>query len=265
MAPTLDDLIADLRAETGLIIEQLDRIDYEQWALPTPATGWTLKDQIAHLAYFDEMAALSATDGDAFRTMITAAVKDGLGVVDRVANELRSKPASEVDAWFRTGREAMTTAFVRVPAGFRVPWYGPAMSASSSLTARIMETWAHGQDIADTLCVAHPSTSALRNVAHICARTFANSFRTNGLAVPEVDVRVELHSDADTWVWGNDTAESVVGDAVDFCLVATQRRHIDDTALVTTGAVARQWMEIAQAFAGPPGTGRAPANPPRHP
>ena len=31
------------------------------------------------------------------------------------------------------------------------PWYGPSMSARSFVTARLMETWAHGMDVADAL------------------------------------------------------------------------------------------------------------------
>ncbi len=38
----------------------------------------------------------------------------------------------------------------------------------------------------------------------------------------------------------------------------TQRRHRDDLSLVATGEVADAWLDVAQAFAGPPGTGRAP-------
>ncbi len=62
-----------------------------------------------------------------------------------------------------------------------------------------------------------------------------------------------------TWTWGPDGARDMVtGPALDFCLAVTQRRHVDDTTLRITGPVAAEWMGIAQAFAGPPGPGRAP-------
>ena len=59
------------------------------------------------------------------------------------------------------------------------------------------------------------------------------------------------------WTWGDEgVVDQVRGPALDFCLVVTQRRHLDDTALEVEGPVAAEWMSIAQAFAGPPGPGR---------
>ena len=134
------------------------------------------------------------------------------------------------------------------------------MSAASSLTARIMETWAHGQDVADALGRSRTPTPALRHVAHLGVRALPNSYRARRLAAPEVDVYVALDGlHGEPWVWGPETAANrVEGPALDFCLVVTQRRHVDDTALVTHGDVAHEWMRIAQAFAGPPGAGRRP-------
>jgi uncharacterized protein (TIGR03084 family) len=132
------------------------------------------------------------------------------------------------------------------------------MSLASSVTARIMETWAHGQDVADAVGSNHPGGPALRHVVHIGARAFANSFMAHGLAVPQEGVRVEVSAPAgDTWAWGPPDAENrVTGSAVDFALVVTQRRHRRDSDLVATGAVADSWLEVAQAFAGPPGAKR---------
>jgi uncharacterized protein (TIGR03084 family) len=121
-----------------------------------------------------------------------------------------------------------------------------------------METWAHGQDVADALGVTRVPSDRLRHVAHIGvgARTF--SYLANGLEVPTELVRVELTAPGGTvWTWGPaDAANRVNGPALDFCLVVTQRRHRDDTALEATGPLADQWLSIAQAFAGPPGGGR---------
>ncbi len=144
----------------------------------------------------------------------------------------------------------------------RVPWYGPDMSIASSLTARIMETWAHGQDVADALGATRATTPALRHVAHIGVRTLANSFVTRGFEVPDAPVYVALTSpDGECWTWGDaGAADRVEGDAVEFCLVVTQRRHVADTNLAVHGPVATQWMQIAQAFAGPPGAGRPPSS-----
>jgi uncharacterized protein (TIGR03084 family) len=141
-----------------------------------------------------------------------------------------------------------------------LPWFGPGMSAASMVTARIMETWAHGEDIADALGVVRPPTQRLRHVAHIAVATRGYAFGMNGLTPPDEPIRVELTApDGSLWAWGpEDAAELVTGPALDFCLLATQRRHRDDLAVRTSGAHADKWLDIAQAFAGPSGPGRLP-------
>jgi uncharacterized protein (TIGR03084 family) len=128
-----------------------------------------------------------------------------------------------------------------------------------------METWAHGQDVADTLDVRRVPTGRLRHVAFLGVRALPNSYRARGLAVPAEPVRVELDGpEGDTWVYGPDGAADVVrGPALDFCLVVTRRRHPADTDLETAGPVAAEWLSIAQAFAGPPGQGRRPGEFPK--
>jgi len=140
-----------------------------------------------------------------------------------------------------------------------VPWYGPPMSAASALTARIMETWAHGQDVADALGAVREPTARLRHVAHIGIGARAYSYLVNGKQPPEAPIRVELAApDGDTWGWGpEDAVDRVGGPALDFCLVVTQRRHLADTMLQVSGPVATEWMSFAQAYAGPAGPGRA--------
>jgi uncharacterized protein (TIGR03084 family) len=250
------DLAADLRVETRELERVLDPLDAAGWNRPTPAPGWTIRDQISHLAFFDEAATRAAVDPEAFRAEAAGAADDDF--TEGIARRYRALAAEEVYAWFRAARGAMLEAFLTLDPSTRVPWYGPDMSIASSLTARIMETWAHGQDIYDALDVSHPSTSALRQVAHIGARTLPNSFLARGLDVPEAAVYVELTApDGEQWTWGDaGAADRVEGDAIEFCLVATQRRHVRDTKLAATGPIATQWMQIAQAFAGPPGAGR---------
>jgi uncharacterized protein (TIGR03084 family) len=253
-------LVDDLRAETNALESLLISLDEAQWGSATPAEGWSIKDQVSHLAYFDEMATRSATGPDAFRAAATAELDDVDGFTARVASEHHDRSGADLLVWWRSARTRMVDVMGALDPSVRVPWYGSEMSAASSLTARIMETWAHGQDVADALGATRPPTPALRHVAFLGVRAFANSFRTRRLVVPEVDVRVELQGPAgDTWTWGPDAAaERVDGPALDFCLVVTQRRHVDDTELRCAGEVATEWMTIAQAFAGPPGSGRRP-------
>ena len=143
----------------------------------------------------------------------------------------------------------------------RVDWYGRAMSGRSFLTARLMETWAHGTDVADTVGLRLEATDRLRHVAHLGFITREWSYRVRGEEPPEASIRVELTSPSgELWTFGpSDTAETITGPAEDFCLVATQRRHVDDTSLVA-GPLGREWLLRAQAFAGPPTDGPRPSS-----
>jgi uncharacterized protein (TIGR03084 family) len=217
------------------------------------------------MAAFDLSARQSQAILDMRLAKLTGLERDALvaeieALTEHVAQRYRDLPVAELDAWFHGARVAMLEALLALDPSTRVPWYGPDMSVASTLTARIMETWAHGQDVADALDMPHVTTGALRHVAHIGVRTFANSYLARGLEAPAVPVYVELVTpEGETWTWGDaGTRDRVEGDAIEFCLVVTQRRHIGDTALTTVGPVATEWMRIAQAFAGPPGRGRAP-------
>lgn len=248
-------LIEDLRAEQEELSGLLADLDTAAWARPTPAPGWSIADQVAHLSFFDRAAHTALTDPEGFDALLTKAMADPEGFTkpDPVPVE-RLLPE-----WEEAAGE-LRTALAEAPPGTRVPWFGPPMSVPSKATARLMETWAHGQDVVDALGVRRRPTARLRHVAHIAVRARPFSYLTRELPAPEEPVRVELEApDGSTWHLGPSGAEQVVtGEAEEFCLVLTRRRHVDDTALRARGALAREWLEIGQAFAGPPGEGRRP-------
>ncbi len=252
----------DLAAEHADLDEALAGLDEQEWDTPTPAPGWSIRHQIAHLAFFDEQARLAATDPEAFAAAVNAALADSAAFTTGHLQPGLGKTGPELLAWWRSIRVGMLGALRGLEPRARLPWYGPAMGARSFATARLMETWAHGQDVADALGLRRTPTDRLRHVAHLGVRTFAWSFQNRGLAVPERPVRVELSAPSGAvWTWNEEeSANAVLGDAEDFCLVVTQRRHVADTGLQQVGPIARQWMEIAQAFAGPPGPGRRPGH-----
>ena len=262
MSALMSELVTDLAAETEVIERMLSGLPASDWDRPAPAEGWAIRDQISHLAYFDDCAVLAVVDPERFRAEAAAEIARGLDFPDRIARECRGMPVPELHAWFRRARLALIAETGDRDPKERVPWYGPSMSIASTVTARIMETWAHGQDIADALDVTREPTSRLRHVAHIGVGAREYSFRARNLPAPTEPVRVELAApDGTDWAWGPEDAEDrVVGDALDFCLVVTQRRHPDETDLAVSGPAASEWMQIAQAFAGQPGPGRpAPA------
>ncbi len=255
------ELLDDLAAEQADLDRLVSPLSDEAWDTPTPAEGWTIRDQIGHLAFFDDKAALSASDPDAFAEDLDQAIADGIErFLERHLERARTLDPAALLTWWRQARARLLDVMTDVDPETRVPWYGPPMKAASSVVARLMETWAHGQDVADALGAVRIPTDRLRHVAELGVKTFSWSFRNRGLEVPDRRVRVELQGPSGgVWVWNDDCTDSVSGPAVDFCLVVAQRRHVDDTDLVIDGDVARRWMEIAQVFAGPPGPGQAPS------
>lgn len=253
-------LLADLDAESGALDAVVAALPADGWHLPTPSPGWTIAHQIAHLTWTDEISVRAATDPEGFTEALAAAAADVYGFVDQGALELLAEPGAMLARW-RAGRRALATALAATPPGTRLPWFATTMSPASMATARIMETFAHGVDVRDALGEPLAATTRLRHVAHLGVRTLGHAFAVHGLPVPDAPVRVELAGPGgDTWAYGlADATDRVTGPALDFCLLVTQRRHRRDLTLVATGPVADRWLDIAQAFAGPPGAGREPA------
>jgi uncharacterized protein (TIGR03084 family) len=254
----LDDLLTDLEAEHRDLDALVAPLDDAGWDLGTPAAGWAVRDQVSHLAYFDDAAVSAMTDPITFATLVDAALAGG----DPMEEHLRRGRALTgvgVLAWWRVSRAAMVTATGALPDGARVPWFGPPMGVLSFVSARLMETWAHGQDVADTLGASRVPTARLRHIAHLGVRTRPFSYAVRGMEPPPTPVSVVLTAPAgELWEWGDAGGDRIEGPALDFCLVVTQRRNLADTDLVVVGDDARHWMTIAQAFAGPPGPGRPP-------
>jgi uncharacterized protein (TIGR03084 family) len=254
--PVIDDLCAESE-ELDLLVAELSP---EQWALATPAPGWTVAHQIAHLAWTDHSSVLAVTDQDAFAREVEKALAEPGDFVDNGAEEGAAKPPEELLADWRAGRKALADALRAAPGGARFPWYGPPMSTASMATARLMETWAHGGDVADALGVARTPTDRLRHIVRLGVRTRDFAFGVHGLTPPFEEFRVELTAPSgELWVYGPEDADDrVTGPALDFCRLVTQRAHRTDLALHADGPDADRWLDIAQAFAGPPGDGRPP-------
>jgi len=263
--PGPDGLLAqvtrDLAAESDVVDRLVAVLDADGWATPTPAEGWTVAHQIAHLAWTDAIALTAATDPDGFAAVLAAAAADPQGHVDRSAADGAAGDPTDLLARWRDGRAHLSAALLALPPGSKLPWFGPSMSAASMATARLMETWAHGLDIADALGAPPSASDRLRHVAHLGVRTRDFAYVVHGRTPPAEPFRVELAAPSgELWVWGPaDAGQRVSGPALDFCFLVTQRRHRDDLALVATGADADGWLDIAQAFAGLPGAGRKPA------
>lgn len=256
-------LIADLGAEQRQLDEIVSCLSADLWDSPTPSPGWTVTDQIGHLCYFDGAAVAAITDPDAFASLASDLMEAGWtgsgGVDDFTLGPFRAlDPAGRLEAW-RRNRQALASAAAGLGERDRVAWYGPSMGAKSFLTARLMEVWAHGADVCDAVGAHRPATDRLRHIAHLGWVTRGWSYANRGLAPPDGAMRLELTGPSGAvWTWGDAGGDSVRGPAEDFCLVVTQRRHVDDTDLEIAGPDAVDWMHKAQAFAGPPTDGPEP-------
>ncbi|MGY1714959.1 TIGR03084 family metal-binding protein [Geodermatophilus sp. SYSU D01106] len=251
-------LLADLADEGAALEEVLVPLPAADWARPTPASGWTVAAQVAHLAWTDDLARQAATDPAGFVQRPARIPPEALpDAVDRAARDGAALPPATLLARWREGRERLAAALAATPDGVRLPWFGPPMGAASMVTARLMETWAHGTDVRDALGLAPLASPRLDHVAHLGVRTRGFAFAAHGLPVPTAPVRVELER-ADGTVWSDgppDAGQRISGPQLDFCLRVVQRRRRSELALTAVGPDAEAWLDVAQAFAGPPGPG----------
>jgi uncharacterized protein (TIGR03084 family) len=264
MTTHVEQLTNDLEAEQAALDAIVEVLDVEQWSLATPSPGWTVADQIGHLSYFDRTAVTAIEDPDAFALrrdeLFTAALGDPAALDELTLSGSRAMDPAELIVHWRGGRLLLATAASTLDDTSRVEWYGPSMSARSFLTARLMETWAHGQDVVDAVGAHRPATDRLFHIAQMGVITRGWSYANRGETAPDDEVFVELWGPSGAVrSWGSaEAADSITGAVEDFCRVVTQRRHVDDTDLVVVGDAARSWMACAQAFAGAPTEGPAP-------
>lgn len=228
-----------------------------EFALETQFKGWTIEDVLAHLHLFNLAARMSLRDPEQLRVFFTELGKLRAGgrslrevTLERLA-PLRGRAL--LDQWWRDCGE-LARAFEGVDPRRRVTWGGPDMSARSSISARLMETWAHGQAVYDRLGVERIDADRIHNVAVLGVNTFAWTFRNRGLGSPSRMPRVILEAPSGArWEWNAEVGtDCIEGKATEFCQVVTQTRAWQDTQLRVEGEIAKRWMSIAQCFAGPP-------------
>lgn len=251
-----DALIDDLLAENGALDALVTGLDAAAWDRPTAFFGWSVRDQILHLYQVDRFGLTSLAAAAPFAETV-AAVRahqaQGIELSQAIRDEFAGIPSAQIlDIW-RSGYSEIAQALRTAPEGTRLDWFGPPMGLASFASARLMEVWAHGQDIYDLFDVRRAPTERLRHVCELGVRTFGWSFRNRGRDVPPRPAVTLTAPDGRAWHWdGEDGAGSVEGPALDFALVVTQRRAPADTHLVAHGSTARDWLAIAQCFAGAP-------------
>ncbi|MFG2905108.1 TIGR03084 family metal-binding protein [Kitasatospora sp. NPDC048286] len=263
--PDSQDVIAALAADGDAVEALVADLADADWARPTPAPGWTIAHQIAHLAATFKLAGTAAADPEAFKAMAAGVGQDFDGAVQQslkpyLAPYLASGAPKDLLERWNAERRTAEQALAAVPAGQPVPWLVRPLPAPVLAAAGMMELFGHGQDIADTLGVHREHTDRLRYLVEFAVRTWDFGYQARGLAAPATEFRFEITAPSGArWEFGPADAEQrVSGPAVDFCLLVTRRRHRDDLALTADGKDADGWLDLAQAYRGPAGEGRTP-------
>jgi enediyne biosynthesis protein E11 len=256
----VDDVLADLAAEGDDLDLLLAGLSQEQWQTPTPSPGWTVAHQVGHLASSDESTVAAVRDPAVFAARQAAIAENFESAMDLTAAQFAAAAPDALLATWRAQRAEVISVLASVPAGQRVPWVVAPLSPAAIASTRLMELVGHGQDIRDALGAAWTPTDRIRHVAWLGVRTRDFAMANSGLALPGAEFRVELTAPSGAlWTWGpEDAAQRVTGPAADFCLLVTRRRHQADLALRAEGSEASGWLDVAQAYAGPPSAGRRP-------
>jgi uncharacterized protein (TIGR03084 family) len=259
----MKDLAADLLAEYRALSNLCAELTPEQWRAKTDFYGWTPWDEIAHLLYFDETGLQSVHDAARFeadKRALSSELATGQEMSAIARRRYGHLDGPALLATWRQRHEALVQALAGMDPKARLSWYGPTMSARSFATARLMETWAHGQDVWDMLGRERPPGPGLRHITHLGVTTYGWTFGNRKLPVPQPMPFLELQApDGSNWTWGEPSAQHYVrGPALDFALLVTQRRNRADTLLQWAGDSADQWTRMAQCFAGEPADGPAP-------
>lgn len=248
-----------LRADALEFREMVTSVPVEDWDRPTPAEGWTVLDQVAHLAFVFDLAAVAATDAHGFGEAVEMASVRGFdAVVGAGTKEISDTGAfGTLDAW-DSALDASLAALAAVRPEQLVPWLAGPLPVDVLAAAGMMETFAHGQDVADALGLVAVRTDRIERLVHFVHRTQHFGYLARGVEPPVGDLRFEvtLPSGRELRVGPEDAVNVVSGSAVALCLVAARRRHRDDTDICADGPLADAWLDVAQAYRGPAGPGR---------
>lgn len=253
-------VLADLTAEAAEVDALVAGLAESGWDVPTPAPGWRVREQIAHLTFILRIAGFAAAQPEAFVAM-TKSLTGGLdAAVEAALKEFEHDPGEVLLAKWRAERDTAIKALAAVPGDQLVPWLVNPLPPYVLACAGMMELFGHGQDIADALGVRPVRTDRLRHLVGFAVRVRDFGYQARNLTPPETEFRFEITGPSGAvWAFGpEDSPERIVGRAEDFCLLVTRRRHRDDLDVRAEGALADGWLDIAQAYRGAAGEGRRP-------
>lgn len=253
----------DFRDESDALYALIEPLSDEQMASVTAFKGWTINNVIAHLHTWNHGADMSLSEPEKFRSFFESLIahRDAGGLVIDFEKEFcGGAQGRELVRMWHDYYGPMSERFAQADPSARVPWAGPSMSVRSSISARLMETWAHGQEVFDVLGEVRRNADRIRNIVILGVNTYGWTFHVREETPPEPMPYLKLTAPSgEIWEYGEPSAEErIEGAAEEFCQVVTQVRNIADTSLKVTGPNATEWMSKAQCFAGAPNDPPAP-------
>jgi len=250
----------DFRQETRALHGLVTSIPVIAYTEPTQFKGWTIVDVIRHLHFWNRMAHFQLSDPEALAGHLKQMATRGIPMRAYETEQLGHLSAEGLVAEWAGFAESAADLFAEADPKARLKWAGPDMSARSSITARLMETWAHGQEIYDHAGKVRENDNRMRNIVTLGVNTYEWTYITRGEKSPGRMPHLVLTAPSgEIWTHGEpNDSERIEGLAEEFCQVVTQTRNIADTTLKVTGPVAADWMSKAQCFAGAPSPPPAP-------
>lgn len=255
----------DFKTECAALATLLAPLTDPDFARATAFKGWTINDIMSHLYMGDTSARQTLEEPSVYaaaRATRRKAQDSGMSLLEYQRNWVDGLHGAALAVAWQESSSRTAAAYAKADPKLRVKWVGPDMSARSSITARLMETWSHSQAIYDLLGQERQDHDGIRAIAHLGAITYGWTFQNRDESPPGPPPHIRLTAPSGSiWEWNADTAapgELVTGPATDFCQVVTQTRNLADVGLTVTGPSATAWMTKAQCFAGPPNDPPAP-------
>ena len=241
----------DESAALAALLAPLSDVDYD---IPTLFKGWTINNILRHLHVWNIAAGKSLDGEQAFSAFLAQLMggERGLSFNAMESHYLDGLSGTKLLAAWRCEYERLAARFAAADPKSRLKWVGPDMSAISSITARLMETWAHAQAVYDVLGVERVDQDRIGNIVRLGVNTFGWTFKNRKEDPPGAMPRLRLTAPSGAIRKYGEGEDLIAGSATEFCQVVTQCRNVGDTQLQLNGVVAQRWMAIAQCFAGPP-------------
>lgn len=245
------DILDEYEAEQRELYALLAGLTPDEWRLTTPAEGWDVRDQVAHLADTEEIAVDTMTGGPRSLNEEAAKYPSGEAFTEAGCERGRTMAGPDVREWWWRSAARCREELARFDRTGRVPW-GLGMGWKAFVTARLMEHWAHGLDIREAVGGKAPATDRLRHVAWLCVNAVPYALRVAGVTPPEGHtLRVEVTGpNGDVWAYGpEDATDRITGPAGQWCRLAVQRITRDQAPdLRADGPLAELVLDHARAF-----------------